>query len=140
MTFHEFKSLVIAACEDAGITEYELYYQAGTSVNVGVFQHSVNEFTSSTSGGVCFRCIHQGKMGYASTEDLSAEQAKLIVAKAAEAADYLESEEEVFLGEGGQVYEELNIQPYELPTTEELCLHAHFPHDQHLYRRRQRQE
>ena len=120
MTFNEFKSLVIAACEEAGITEYELYYQAGTSVNVGVFQHSVNEFTSSTSGGVCFRCIHQGKMGYASTEDLSPEQARLIVAKAAEAADYLESEEEVFLGEGDQVYEELNIQPYELPTTEEL--------------------
>ena len=120
MTFNEFKSLVIAACIDAGITEYELYYQAGTSVSVGVFQHSVNEFTSSTSGGVCFRCIHQGKMGYASTEDLSAEQAKLIVTKAAEAADYLEAEEEVFLGEGGQVYEELNIQPYELPSTEEL--------------------
>lgn len=132
MTFHEFKSLVIAACEDAGITEYELYYQAGTSVNVGVFQHSVNEFTSSTSGGVCFRCIHQGKMGYASTEDLSAEQAKLIVAKAAEAADYLESEEEVFLGEGGQVYEELNIQPYELPSTEEL-IHTALATQEKLY-------
>ena len=132
MTFNEFKSLVIAACKDAGITEYELYYQAGTSVNVGVFQHSVNEFTSSTSGGVCFRCIHQGKMGYASTEDLSAEQAKLIVAKAAEAADYLESEEAVFLGEGGQVYEELNIQPYELPTTEEL-IHKALETQEKLY-------
>jgi len=132
MTFNEFKSLVIAACKDAGITEYELYYQAGTSVNVGVFQHSVNEFTSSTSGGVCFRCIHQGKMGYASTEDLSAEQAKLIVAKAAEAADYLESEEEVFLGEGGQVYEELNIQPYELPTTDEL-IHKALETQEKLY-------
>lgn len=132
MTFNEFKSLVIAACKEAGITEYELYYQAGTSVNVGVFQHSVNEFTSSTSGGVCFRCIHQGKMGYASTEDLSAEQAKLIVAKAAEAADYLEAEEEVFLGEGGQVYEELNIQPYELPTTEEL-IHKALETQEKLY-------
>ena len=120
MVFNEFKDLVIAACEEAGITEYELYYQAGTSVSVGVFQHSVNEFTSSTSGGVCFRCISGGKMGYASTEDLSAEQAKLIVAKAAEAASLLESEEQVFLGEGGQVYEELNVTPYDLPSTEEL--------------------
>ena len=120
MTFNEFKSLVIAACEEAGITEYELYYQAGTSVNVGVFQHSVNEFTSSTSGGVCFRCIHQGKMGYASTEDLSAEQAKAVVAKAIDSASVLEAEEQVFLGEGGQEYEPLEDRSYPLPTTEEL--------------------
>ncbi len=120
MTFQEFKKLVIAACADAGITEYELYYQAGESVSVDTFRHSINEFSSSTSGGVCFRCIVGGKMGYASTEDLSAEQAKLIVAKAADSASVLEAEEEVFLGEGGQEYEPLNVTPYELPATEAL--------------------
>ena len=120
MNFNEFKKLVIAACEEAGITEYELYYQAGSSVSVDTFQHSINEFTSSRSGGVCFRCIVGGKMGYASTEDLSAEQAKLVVAKAADSAAVLEAEEAVFLGEGGQEYEELNVKSYALPTTEEL--------------------
>ena len=120
MHFNEFKDLVIAACEEAGITEYELYYQAGSSTSVGAFQHSINEFTSSTRGGVCFRCIHQGKMGYASTEDLSPEQAKLVVQKAADSADHLEAEEQVFLGEGGQEYEPLQIESYDLPSTEEL--------------------
>ena len=120
MTFQEFKNLVIAACEDAGIAEYELYYQAGSSVSVDTFQHSINEFSSSTSGGVCFRCIVNGKMGYASTEELSEAQAKAIVMKAADSAAVLEAEEQVFLGEGGQTYEELNIKPYDLPSTEEL--------------------
>ena len=120
MNFNEFKNLVIAACQDAGITEYELYYQANTSLTASVFQHSINEFTSSTGGGVCLRCIVGGKMGYAATEELSETQAKLLVAKAADAASVLESEEEVFLGEGGQVYEELTSKPYDLPTTEEL--------------------
>ena len=120
MTFQEFKNLVIAACEEAGITEYELYYQAGSSVSVETFQHSINEFSSSRSGGVCFRCIVGGKMGYASTEALNAEQAKLIVAKAADSASVLEAEEQVFLGEGGQAYEPLEIKAYELPSTEEL--------------------
>ena len=82
MTFNEFKNHVIAACEELGITEYELYYSAGESTSVDTFQHSINEFTSSRDGGVCFRCIVNGKMGYASTEDLSAEQAKAVVAKA----------------------------------------------------------
>ena len=120
MTYNEFKECVIAACAEAGITEYELYYQAGSSTSVDTFMHQINEFTASESGGVCFRCIVGGKMGYASTEDLSAEQAKAVVQKAADSAGVLEAEEQVFLGEGGQVYEPLELNPYELPSTEEL--------------------
>ena len=120
MNFQEFKKLVIAACEEAGVAEYELYYQAGSSTSVDTFQHQINEFTASQRGGVCFRCIVGGKMGYASTEDLSAEQAKAVVQKAADSAAVLEAEEEVFLGEGGQEYEPLELKPYDLPSTEEL--------------------
>ena len=120
MTFQEFKQLVIDECVSQGIAEYELYYQAGASTSVETFQHAINEFSSSRTGGVCFRCIVNGKMGYASTEALNAEQAKAIVAKAADSASVLEAEEQVFLGEGGQVYEELNRKDYALPSTEEL--------------------
>lgn len=120
MDFNAFKQLVIACCEAAGITEYELYYQAGSSISVDTFCYSINEFSSSRSGGVCFRCIVDGKMGYASTEELSPAQAKAIVAKAADSAALLEAEEQVFLGEGGQDYAPLTIRPYDLPTTEEL--------------------
>ena len=63
MTFNEFKQLVIAECAAQGITEYELYYQVGESTSVDTFQHSINEFTSSFSGGLCFRAIIGGKMG-----------------------------------------------------------------------------
>ena len=120
MTFNEFKKIVIAECEARGITEYELYYQVGSSVSVDTFQHSINEFTSSLSGGVCFRAIIGGKMGYASTEALTEGEARAVVAMAQDNASVLETEEEVFLGEGGQEYEPLAVQPYELPTTEEL--------------------
>ncbi len=120
MNFNEFKNLVIARCAELGITEYELYYQAGESTSVDTFQHSLNEFTSSRSGGVCFRCIVGGKMGYASTEALNAEQAKAVVSKAADSAAVLEAEEQVFLGEGGQEYEPLEERSCALPTTEEL--------------------
>ena len=120
MTFNEFKELVIAECAAQGIDEYELYYQAGASTSVDTFQHSINEFSSSYTGGLCFRAIVNGKMGYASTENLSAAEAKAVVAKAVDNARNLESEEAVFLGEGGQTYEPLTLKTYELPTTEEL--------------------
>ncbi len=120
MQFNEFKKHIIAACEEAGITEYELYYNSGESVSVDTFMHQLNGFTASRSGGCCFRCISGGKMGYASTEDLSAEQAKALVAKALDNASVLEAEEQVFLGEGGQAYEPLELHPYALPGTDEL--------------------
>ena len=120
MTFNEFKELVIAQCAAQGVEEYELYYQVGSSTSVDTFQHSVNEFTSSYAGGLCFRCIVNGKMGYASTEKLSADQAEAVVLKAVDNARNLESEEAVFLGEGGQVYEPLEDKSYPMPTTEEL--------------------
>lgn len=120
MKFNEFKDLVIAECKARGVAEYELYYQASSSTSVDTFQHSVNEFSSSLSGGLCFRCIVGGKMGYASTEDLSAEQAKAVVAKAVDNAENLETEEQVFLGEGGQSYEPLPDRSYPLPTVETL--------------------
>ena len=120
MTFNEFKELVIAECAGQGIAEYELYYQAGASTSVDTFQHSVNEFSSSYTGGLCFRAIVNGKMGYASTEALSAAEAKAVVAKAMDNALTLEAEEAVFLGEGGQTYEPLEDRSYPLPSTEAL--------------------
>ena len=120
MDFQEFKKAVIAKAEALGIAEYELYYQAEESTSVSAFQHEMNQFTASTEGGVCFRCIVNGKMGYASTESLCQEEAEGVVERAQENAFVLEAEEPVFLCEGGKTYADLALTPYELPTTEAL--------------------
>ena len=124
MNFQEFKQAVIAKCAAAGIEEYELYYQVGGSTEVDVFQHEINGFSSNLEGGVCFRCIVDGKMGYASTQALNESEACAVVERAADNARTLESEDEVFLGEGGQEYEVLDRVPYARPTTEELIAAA----------------
>ena len=120
MDFNAFKQIVITQCAELGIEEYELYYQSAESTSVSAFQHEINQFTGSTEGGVCFRCIVGGKMGYASTEALNAEQAAAIVRKAADNASVLEAEEQVFLCEGGQEYEPLEDRSCAMPATEEI--------------------
>ena len=120
MDFISFKECIIARCEKLGIQEYELYYQALESTSVSAYQQQINEFTGSTEGGVCFRCIVGGKMGYASTEELSAEQAQQLVDRALDNAANLETDDPVFLGQGGQRYEPLDHQGIPLPTTEGL--------------------
>ena len=124
MDFNTFKHIVIQKCAEKGITEYELYYQAAESTSIAAFQHEINQFTSSIEGGVCFRCIVDGKMGYASTQALNEDEAKAIVAKAADNARVLETEEQVFLCEGGKEYEKLDVTLYDLPSVENLVSKA----------------
>lgn len=124
LDFNTFKEAVIAAAKKQGVSEYEIYYRVSENISVETFRHEINEFSSSLEGGVCFRCIVDGKMGYASTEELSDAQAVSIVARAAENAGMLESEEKVFLGKGGETYEPLDIVPYELPTVQEMTAAA----------------
>jgi PmbA protein len=120
MDFNAFKEAVIKKCAEMGIAEYELYYQNAESTSIGAFQHEINQFTCSTEGGICFRCIYGGKMGYASTEDLNPAQAGALVEKAVDNASFLEAEEQVFLAQGGQEYEPLEDRSYALPGTEEI--------------------
>ena len=120
MDYQSFKQAVIAQAEAMGIKDYELYYQNDVETSVSAFAHELNGFSSSEGGGVCFRCIVNGKMGYASTQALTEEEARSVVAQAAENASVLESDEEVFLCEGGKTYQTLDRTPYDLPTTEEL--------------------
>ena len=120
MDFNAFKETVIALCKEKGLAEYELYYQSGSSTSVEAFQHEINEFSSSQDGGICFRCIVEGKMGYASTQELSAGEAQALVVNAMDNASVLETEDAIFLGEGGQVYEPLPERGYALPTTEAM--------------------
>ena len=121
MNFNEFKQLVIAKAQAMGLADYELYYQSEESTSVSAFQHEINQFTSSAEGGVCFRCIVDGKMGYASTQALTEEQANAIVEKAADNASVLESEEQVFLCDGGKTYRQVEKAEYALPTISILC-------------------
>lgn len=120
MDYQSFKNTVIAEAAALGIVEYELYYQSGSDTSIGVFGHEINEFSSSEGGGVCFRCIVNGKMGYASTQAFNEAEAKAVVHRAADNASALEAEEAVFLCEGGKTYQPLGRCLPELPGTEAL--------------------
>jgi len=120
MNFQEFKTCVIARCEELGIADYELYYQTAESTSVSAYQHEINQFSGSLEGGVCFRCIRGGKMGYASTESLSEAAAAMVVERALDNASALEAEEPVFLCEGGKTYTAQTEKQPELPAADAL--------------------
>lgn len=120
MDYEVFKAAVDAAAKKNGLTDYELYYESVESTSVDIFKDEINNFTSNTEGGVCFRTLCGGKMGYASTENVRPESAEMLVRSAMENAAVLESEEQEFLGEGGQSYRNTDRAPLPLPSTEKL--------------------
>ncbi len=120
MNYQEFKNCIIARCEALGVADYELYYQTAESTSVSAFQQEINQFSAALEGGVCFRCIRDGKMGYASTEHLSGKTAAKLVERALDNASSLEAEEPVFLGEGGKTYARLPASTVYMPHTDDL--------------------
>lgn len=120
MDFQEFKAQVLARCRELGVREYELYYQAAESVSCDAFQREINEFKSAAEGGVCLRCVWNGRMGSASTEALTHEEARSIVDRAVDNASVLESDDPVLLAEGGQTYEAVTAPRWEMPRTEDM--------------------
>ena len=105
MEQNAFQQAVIAAARQLGLTDYELYFQFADGVSVDIFgKDEIKGFSSATEGGVCFRCIVDGKMGYASTQLITQEAAEDIVRRAVDNARTLEKEDPTFLGEGGQSY------------------------------------
>ncbi len=132
MEYSAFKEAVISEAKRRGISEYELYYNSGEDVSVDTFRHEINEFSSSVDGGVSFRCVVGGKMGYSSTEELSEEEAVGIVGRAVDNAEILENDEREYLAPGGLEYEPLDLVPYALPATEEL-IKAALDGDRALY-------
>lgn len=120
MRYQEFKEYVVKAAQGKNLDAYELYYKESESVSTETLMHEISAFQTSGSVGACFRCICHGKMGYASTELFSEEEAARIVAAAMENAEIIETEDEVFIHEAGDTYVELEtLKTYE-PTSAEL--------------------
>ena len=120
MNYQEFKNCIITRCAELGISDYELYYQTAESTSVSAYQQEINQFSAAVEGGICFRCIHEGKMGYASTESLSPKAAAKLVERALDNASHLEAEEPVFLNEGGRGYAKLAAPAVQIPETDVL--------------------
>ena len=77
--FDILKKIVKECSEKQNISEYELYYSEGSSVRAETFRDEISTFSSSVDGSLLYRCIVNGKIGYASTQLLDAAEMELLV-------------------------------------------------------------
>ena len=120
MTYQEFKEAVIGHAKEQGLADYELYYTESESTTVEIYKEEVKGYSTEGSMGICFRCILNDKAGYASTENLTEEEAQSLVLRAVENAGCIESEEKTFLHKAGDSYGVLPENKEEAPAGTEL--------------------
>lgn len=104
MTYQEFKEAVIGIAEEMQISDYELYYAESDATSVEIYKEEIKSYKTESGMGICFRCIVDGKAGYASTENLTGEEARSLVVRALENAESIESSEQCFLHKKGDTY------------------------------------
>lgn len=120
MKYIDFKENVMAAAAAKGLAEYELYYMESEEVSASAMMHELHEFSTSGGAGACFRCIFDSKMGYASTELFTEEEAVRIVEAAMANASVIETEDMVFIHEAGDTYKEVEPAATTEPTGAQL--------------------
>ncbi len=121
MTYQEFKEAVVRIALEKQISDYELYYTESTGTSVEIFKEEIKSYQTENNMGICFRCVVEGKAGYASTENLTEEEAGFLVERALENAKSIESEEQCFLYKKGDEYAECGENKTSAPTGAELA-------------------
>ncbi|MBR2387807.1 MAG: TldD/PmbA family protein [Clostridia bacterium] len=100
MNFEKAREILISAAKAAELTEYEIYYIQSESVAAETLKDEISSFSSSVEGGISFRCISNGKMGYASSELFEKEEMEALVKRAISNAENMDGDDvpEIFRG------------------------------------------
>ena len=117
MSFEKIKEILFEAAGAAGLTDYDVYARTATDISADALNHEPNASSFGTSGGVCFRCAVDGKIGSASTEmQTEAELAALVPRAMANAALVDADEEPIFYAPGPHdAYGTVTVQKPALP-------------------------
>ena len=102
-----------------GFEDQEIYHESAKSLRISVYQGEVEKFNMSEQGGLSYRGITGGKMGYAYTEILDENALDMLVDEAYSNAAVIESQDRVFLHDGSGTYKDLSEDAEGQGTTED---------------------
>ena len=120
MNFENIKQYLHSAAKDAGLDEYEIFYTSDTSVSTETLKDEISAFAYGVSGGVCFRCVVDGKIGAASSELLTEDEMRAIVSRAISNARGVEGDDPAIIFEGSEKYEKTNMPEFIMPSAAKI--------------------
>ncbi len=104
MDIKNFKEKLFEMAKKEGFSEYELFYSNGKSLKVSIFKGELEKFSNSKSGGVSFRGIFNGKMGYSFCEKIDENTIPALIKYAKENAQIISEDEKEEIYKGDKEY------------------------------------
>jgi len=100
MTIQEFQLKLFSAAKSSGFTDVEMYYEKKEVFGCQVYKGEIDQYEIAEDGGVSFRGIINGKMGYAYSEKIDDASIPFLLDNAKENTQimYDEHNEEIFSG------------------------------------------
>ena len=112
MNYELLKSVIENEAKLQGVTEYEIYYMSSSELSIDTLNKEPNSFSSGVSGGICLKVVHDGKLGYASSELMEEEEMKSLVSRAKSNAESTEKPDTVGIFKGSEHYEPLRNEAF----------------------------
>ncbi len=95
-----------------GFEAQEIFYMRNKNTEISVYNGEIDKYNLSEDGGLSYRGMVNGKLGYAYTERLDEQALDMLVNEAYDNAVILEVEDEVFLHDGKGTYTNIdNFNP-----------------------------
>lgn len=107
MDIKNFKEKLFEMAKKEGFSEYELFYSTGKSLKVSVFKGELEKFNNSKSGGVSFRGVFNGKMGYSFCEKIDENTIPSLIKYAKENSELINEDEKEEIYAGDKEYKEV---------------------------------
>ena len=120
MNYELLKAAIENEATAQGVAEYEIYYMSSDELSVDTLNRQPNSFSSGNSGGICLRVLHEGKIGYASSELMEEEEMKALVFRAKANAEATEKPDTVGIFKGSDSYAEMKNNSYTVKGAGEL--------------------
>lgn len=93
MQITEFQEELLSKAIDAGFQEAEVYYERSESFQCMIFEGEIDSYETSEEGGLGFRGLYNGKMGYAYTEKIDEDSIPFLIDSAKANADTLDEDD-----------------------------------------------
>ncbi|MDP4085465.1 MAG: TldD/PmbA family protein [Bacillota bacterium] len=100
MTIQEFQTTLFSTAQENGFTDVEMYYEKKEVFGCQVYKGEIDQYEIAEDGGVSFRGVFNGKMGYAYSEKTDETSIPFLIQNAKENAVLMNDEnvEELFAG------------------------------------------
>lgn len=104
MQITEFQEELLSKAIEAGFKEAEVYYERSESFQCMIFEGEIDSYETSEEGGLGFRGLYKGKMGYAYTEKIDEDSIPFLIDSAKANADVLDEDDGSDIFSGSKEY------------------------------------